>query len=163
MGSSLSREATHQARAMLPSIRPKGAEVTWEPIRRSGQQAKGLDPKHQGLMVIEVNLAPVPPADWIKLWNPTPPNAPRSVSHAQARVSGSTAILRVPDKDVMEAIELLDQQIAAANDWYENEVLPRFQEAERTMQDRQDEKQRRIDEVQRQLDELDGGSDDDSS
>ena len=104
--------------------------MAWEPIRRSGQQAKGLDPKAQGLVVIEVNLAPIPPDDWIKLWNPTPPNAPASVSFGPPKISGSTAILRVPGAMVKTAVELVDKQIAAANEWYEREVLPRFQAAE---------------------------------
>jgi hypothetical protein len=128
--------------------------MDWQPIKRSGQQVKGTDPQHPGFVMLEVTLSANPPGDWIGLWKPLPPNAGRSASYGPPSVSGRMMTLVVPDGLVKDAIEMLDGQIAAANKWYEDQIIPRREAAQHRAQQDQEDERRRLEEAQRQLDEL---------
>lgn len=127
----------------------------WEPVRRAGQEVKGIDPNYSGLVIVEVTLSPAPPPDWVALWSPYPPNSTYHVNYGPPKLHGSRATLRVPEDKVKTAVEALDGQIAAANAWYEQEVIPRIEAAEKRQRQEQADEQRRIDSARSQLDELD--------
>ena len=52
------------------------------------------------------------------------------------------------------AVEALDAQIGAANDWYENHVLPRLRAEEEERRKEKEEENRRLEAARRQLEEL---------
>lgn len=126
----------------------------WEPIRRTSQEVKGIDPTYSGLVVIEITLTPEPPREWVALWGPYPPNSSFSISYAPPQVRGNRVTLRVPENEVKAAVEALDGQIRAANDWYESQVLPRLRQVEERSRNEKEEEKRRLEEARRQLEEL---------
>lgn len=126
----------------------------WEPIRRTSQEVEGIDSTYSGLVVIQITLSPEPPREWVALWSPYPPNSSFSLSHAPPQVRGSRVTLRVPEDAVKAAVEALDAQIGAANDWYENQVLPRLRAEEEGRRKEKEEENRRLEAARRQLEEL---------
>jgi PIN domain-containing protein len=129
----------------------------WEPILRTKQEVKGIDPTYSGLVVIEITLSPEPPREWMALWSPYPPNSTFSIAHAPPQVRGSQITLRIPENEVKAAVEALDTQISAANNWYQSQVLPRLKAQEEQGRKERDEEMRRLEAARRQLDELGWG------
>ena len=125
----------------------------WEPVRRTDQAVMGTD--DLGNVIVEVILSPTPPTGWESLWTPYPPNSSRSTAYGPPHVHGNKVTFHVPENKVKSAVEMLDGQIAAANDFYEEETLPRLQAAQDQRHREEEERQRKLDAAQRQLDELD--------
>lgn len=126
----------------------------WEPIRRTRQEVKGIDPTYSGLVVIEITLSPEPPPEWVALWSPYPPNSTFSISYAPPQVRGSRVTLRVPEDAVKAAVEALDAQIDEANNWYASQAVPRMRVEKERGRKEKEEEMRRLEAARRQLEEL---------
>lgn len=119
----------------------------WTPITRGDPEVHGVDREFPGLLSISVKLSAVPPRPWIDHFI----FATTVLSMHPPRLSSDTVWLRPPDAEVEQYMANLDQRIAAANQQFEANDLPRIRAEEARKQQQQDENQRRVREAQERL------------
>jgi len=66
-------------------------------------------------------------------------------------ISGATVTLRPPDDQVEQYVANVDDRMAAANRWYQTQVLPRIQVREAQQRQAAADQQRRVREAQERL------------
>jgi hypothetical protein len=126
---------------------------TWEPIKRDSVEVTGVDTEHAGLLHIVIQLSAVPPQEWPHRFE-NPIGLDSASSMHPPRVNGARITLLVQDDRVREYIENVDARIAAANLYYESEVLPARAARATAKADERDEVTRRVTEAQRIVDSL---------
>ena len=126
---------------------------TWEPIERVDVKVKGVDPDDTSFLVVEVTLSATPPGEWPhRFENPVGVEVPTSMR--PPKVERSVVRFRVADDQLEEYVRTLDQRIAAANAYYEDDVLPARRAAEQRKLDEASMRDQRIADAQRRVDAL---------
>jgi hypothetical protein len=125
--------------------------VTWTPITRSNPEPKGVNARYSGLLDVDVRLSSSPPSEWAEFFS-RPFAVPTKLSMHPPRLSGSTVRLMLPDNEFDEYIQNLDARIAAANEYFERQVLPGLQSAQARETVRRDEERRRVEKARRRAD-----------
>ncbi len=126
---------------------------TWEPIKRVAVKVTGVDAQEAGLLDAYIELSAAPPKEWPHRFE-NPVGLDVSSSMYPPKVNGSRVTLHVQDDRMAEYVADVDARIAAANEYYENEVLPAQVAKATAEQDARDEVTRRIAEAQRIADTL---------
>jgi len=127
--------------------------MNWMPITRSKPEVKGVNARYSGLLDVEVRLSSPPASEWAEFFS-RPFAVPTKLSMHPPRLSGSTVRLMLPDNEFDEYIQNLDGRIAAANDYFERQVLPGLHAGQARETQRRDEEQKRIQEARRRADRM---------
>lgn len=126
--------------------------MTWTRIIRSGRpRVRGVNAKYSGLLDVDIDLTPTPPAEWTRAFE-RPIGVGISLSMHPPTLSGATVHIRPPDNELEAYVKHIDERIAAANDYFEREVLPALDRAEAQERQRREDEQKRIDDAKRRAD-----------
>ena len=128
--------------------------MAWTRIVRSGKpRVKGINSQYSGLLDVEVDLKPTPSREWADFFS-QPFAVPTKLSMHPPQLSGSTVLLMPPDGELDAYVANVDARIAAANDFFEAQVLPHLQAAEARAQEDKASEQTRVAEARRKAEEL---------
>jgi hypothetical protein len=105
------------------------------------------------LLDVDIDLTPDPPAEWARGFE-HPVGVGISMSMHPPVLSGATVHIRPPDNELEKYVAHVDERIAAANAYYEREVLPALDRAEAEERQHQEDEQKRIDDAKRLADNL---------
>ncbi len=127
--------------------------MKWTPIIRSKPDPKGVNARYPGLLNVEVNLSRTPPWEWAEFFS-RPFAVPMKLSMHPPALSGSIVELMLPDDEFDAYIESLDARIAAANEYFERQVLPQLEAAEAREKERHRDEEKRMAEARRRAETL---------
>ncbi|WP_043412159.1 hypothetical protein, partial [Archangium violaceum] len=99
--------------------------MSWTPIKRGEVEVVGPHPEHRGLLEVKVPLSAEPPSDWVFAFQ----NAFGVVTKANMlppMLDGRDVWLTPRDGELAFYVSHLDERIASANAWYEQNVLPKI-------------------------------------
>jgi hypothetical protein len=125
---------------------------TWMPVKMLKPDPRNVDPKAPALLVIEVPLAPNPPVGWAECFRER-----WDAGGHVATVAANVITLRVPDDEVVQYLDAVERTIAAANDMYASEVLPRIEAKRSAKEAKEAATEVRMEEARRKIRERDGG------
>ncbi len=127
--------------------------MSWTPIKRGKVEVVGRHPQFSGLLQVRVPLTSTPPAEWQHAFN-TGIDVIVSLSMHKPELRGREVWLRPPDAQLEAYVRSLDERIAAANTWFENNVLPQVQARTAREQTEADEEARRLAEARKRAEKL---------
>lgn len=120
-------------------------------IERSGKiKVLGIDPKHSGLVIVEIPLNAQPPSEWIdcfqhpSTWTPS--------LHPPA-VNGKSIIWRAVKESVDKDIKWIFSYIEQANACYERVLKEKEKERER-IEKEESARKKELEEIQKKLENL---------
>jgi hypothetical protein len=125
----------------------------WTPIRRSGHSIRGPDREEPGLLVVDLRLNKEPPAEWASFFA-RPVGVSTSSSIHPPSLVGSAVKITAPDAQLEEYVRHVDQRIAAANAYYESEILPAITTEQAVRKAEREDARTRIENAERRLDNL---------
>lgn len=122
----------------------------WTPVQRVDVEVKGIDPEYSGLLNVVVQLDREPHTTWWSYFL-RPVGVGMSLSmHAPEQGHGAIR-LRPSDNEVEKYVTHVDERIAAANERYRTEELPRQRAEQERRNAEQADQERRIDEASKRL------------
>jgi hypothetical protein len=128
--------------------------MKWDPISRGKPRVRGVNPQDSGLIDVEIDLSITPPPEWAQAFT-NPPDVPISMGMHPPTLSGPRGVeLQLPDGELEAYVANIDARIAAANDYFERQVLPSLMAAEASAQRDEASAQARVDDVQRRAENL---------
>lgn len=119
--------------------------MDWRPITRSrvSDDAVERHPRAKGLLEVRIQLSEEPHPDWAQAFE-RGFGATINLSMHRFRLNGDEIVITPPDDELEAYVAEVDNRIAAANAWFEKEVLPRLTERERSEQARDDEETEKL-------------------
>ncbi len=128
--------------------------MAWTRIERSGKpRVRGPNDQYPGLIDVEIDLTLTPPREWAQAFL-NPSGVSISMGWRHPTLSDATIRIMPPDDKLEANVAEVDARIAAANDYFERQVLPSLQAAEASAQRDQAAAQARIADAQRRADKL---------
>jgi hypothetical protein len=103
--------------------------MAWTPISRVDEDEfdDHPDPNRSGLRVASLRLDRDPPDEWVREFND---HNRLPSGFAPFRVDGDVVTVNVPRDEEEKYGTEVNRRIAATNEWYEREVVPRVRERE---------------------------------
>ena len=100
-------------------------ETAWRPIARGTPDVRGVHSEHSGLLIVRIDLEPAPDEAWAQFFQ-SPSGVGISLGMHPPRLMGRSIEITPPDNQIEAYVAHVDERIAAANAFYEREVLPRI-------------------------------------
>jgi hypothetical protein len=126
---------------------------TFVPIAVGPPKVVGVDGGAAGLLIVDVELTPPPPREWLQIFVAGPSGLMWPASWHPPSVRASLVTMRASDEEVEMYVGALQQRVDATNIQYEREVVPRLQLERERAEHAAGEQARRIRDAQARLDE----------
>ena len=127
--------------------------MEWEPIERGRPEVDGVDPDYEGLLRVRIDLSRRPSREWAEFFL-NPVGVGISLSMHPPELSGSSISIRPPDTELETYVAHVDERIEAANERYEQEVLPTLRRAAETRAGEEEERTRRLEDAKKRAEDL---------
>lgn len=99
--------------------------MAWEPLHRGAPEVNGVNAADPARLDVRIVLDADPPAEWSAFFL-APARVRVDPAMRAPEIAGRVIWLRPPDEELDAYVHHADERIAAANDRYRDEVLPRL-------------------------------------